>query len=158
MQAGSAQPNSHSIPRTSSSLPSMAHVACALRWKLNDARREIAAAEPLAKASNGCFCAHAAAAQGAAPPAQNDCGLPPPPLLEFPPPAPPSIYLCAIYIPVFPLRYQRDLSRLSALLADYTGTVQKSKKSLRKALPTACQKQLIGDPEAYTYTLENCSA
>ena len=62
MQAGSAQPNLHSIPRTSSSLPSMAHVACALRWKLNDARREITAAEPLAKASNGCFCAHAAAA------------------------------------------------------------------------------------------------
>ena len=34
----------------------------------------------------------------------------------------------------------------------------KIQKSLRKALPTACQKQLIGDPEAYTYTLENCSA
>ena len=47
VQAGSAQPNSHSIPRTSSSLPSMAHIACALRWKLNDARREIAAAEAL---------------------------------------------------------------------------------------------------------------
>ena len=55
VQAGSAQPNSHSIPRTSSSLPSMAHIACALRWKLNDARREIAAAEPLAKASKGAF-------------------------------------------------------------------------------------------------------
>ena len=66
------------------------------------------------------------------PPPPRMIAVSPPPLLEFPPPAPPSIYLCAIYIPVFPLRYQRDLSRLSALLADYTGTVQKSKKALEK--------------------------
>ena len=95
----------------------MAHVACALRWKLNDARREIAAAEPLAKASKGAFVLMWPPPRVPPPPAQNDCGLTPPhPPLEFPPPAPPSIYLCAIYIPVFPLRYQRDLSRLSALL------------------------------------------
>ena len=50
------------------------------------------------------------------PPPPRMIAVSPPPLLEFPPPAPPSIYLCAIYIPVFPLRYQRDLSRLSALL------------------------------------------
>ena len=69
---------------------------------------------------------------GCRPPPPRMIAVSPPPLLEFPPPAPPSIYLCAIYIPVFPLRYQRDLSRLSALLADYTGTVQKSKKALEK--------------------------
>ena len=77
MQAGSAQPNSHSIPRTSSSLPSMAHIACALRWKLNDARREIAAAEALAKASMGAFVLMRPPPR--VPPPRPDCGLPPPP-------------------------------------------------------------------------------
>ena len=68
-----SQPNSHSTQRALSPLPSTAHIACALRWKLNDSRCKIAAVEPLPSQRHihGCLCAHAAA-PGAAPP------LPPP--------------------------------------------------------------------------------
>ena len=63
-----SQPNSHSTQRALSPLPSTAHIACALRWKLNDSRCKIAAVEPPSQRHiHGCFCAHAAA-PGAAPP------------------------------------------------------------------------------------------
>ena len=65
-----SQPILHSAQRALCSHPSMAHIACALRWKLNDSRHEIAAVEPLAKAHSWvrlCSCG------------RPGCPLPPPP-------------------------------------------------------------------------------
>ena len=63
-----SQPNSHSTQRALSPLPSTAHIACALRWKLNDSRCKIAAVEPPSQRHiHGCFCAHAAAPGAALP-------------------------------------------------------------------------------------------
>lgn len=73
------------------------------------------------KGIQGCFCAHAAAAPGAAPPAQNDCGL-------TPPPTPPSnshrplrpLYTCAPFIyPYFPCVISVTSRASARSLADF---------------------------------------
>ena len=97
------------------------------------------------------------------------CRPPPPRMIAVSPPPPPHpsnshrplrpLYTCAPFIyPCFPCVISVTSRASARSLRTTLGRSKNPKKSLRKALPTACQKQLIGDPEAYTYTLENCSA